>query len=54
MQRRPPVQPRPRSTDHGAALETEIDGIPPWRRATVTGAGTIKRASANAFGSDPS
>jgi uncharacterized membrane protein len=36
------------------SLETEIDGVPPWRRATVTGAGTIKRASATALGGDPS
>jgi uncharacterized membrane protein len=36
------------------SLETEIEGIPPWRRATLSGAGTIKRASATALGSDPS
>ena len=36
------------------SLETEIDGVPPWRRATVTGAGTIKRASATALGGDQS
>jgi uncharacterized membrane protein len=35
------------------SLETEIEGVPPWRRAMVTGAGTIKRASATALGSDP-
>jgi len=36
------------------SLETEIDGVPPWRRATLTGAGTIKRASATALGGEPS
>lgn len=36
------------------SLQTEMDGAPPWRRATITGAGTIKRASATALGSDPS
>jgi uncharacterized membrane protein len=36
------------------SLETEIEGVPPWRRAMVTGAGTIKRASATALRSDPS
>jgi uncharacterized membrane protein len=36
------------------SLETEIEGIPPWRRATLSGAGAIKRASATALGSDPS
>jgi uncharacterized membrane protein len=35
------------------SLETEIDGVAPWRRAMVSGAGTIKRASATALGSDP-
>lgn len=35
------------------SLETEIEGVPPWRRATLSGAGTIKRASATALGSDP-
>jgi uncharacterized membrane protein len=35
------------------SLETEIEGVPPWRRALVTGAGTIKRASDTAFGPDP-
>lgn len=32
------------------SLQTEIDGVPPWRRATQTGAGTIKRASTAALG----
>lgn len=35
------------------SLETEIEGVPPWRRATLTGAGTIKRASATALFGDP-
>jgi uncharacterized membrane protein len=35
------------------SLETEMDGVPPWRRATLSGAGTMKRASATALGSDP-
>jgi uncharacterized membrane protein len=36
------------------SLETEIEGVPPWRRAMLTGAGTIKRASATAFGNEQS
>lgn len=32
------------------SLQTEIEGVPPWRRATQSGAGTIKRASATALG----
>jgi uncharacterized membrane protein len=36
------------------SLETEMDGVPPWRRAMATGVGTIKRASATALGGDPS
>jgi len=31
------------------SLETEIEGIPPWRRALVGGAGTIRRATASAL-----
>jgi uncharacterized membrane protein len=31
------------------SLETEIEGTPPWRRATISGAGTIRRASADAL-----
>ena len=27
------------------SLETEIDGVPPWRRATLSGAGHIVRAA---------
>lgn len=34
------------------SLETEIEGIAPWRRALMTGAGTIRRASANALEAD--
>ena len=29
------------------SLETEIEGVAPWRRATISGAGTIRRASAS-------
>jgi uncharacterized membrane protein len=35
------------------SLETEIEGVAPWRRALIGGAGTIRRASARAAGSDP-
>jgi uncharacterized membrane protein len=34
------------------SLETEIEGVAPWRRALMGGAGTIRRASANALGSE--
>jgi uncharacterized membrane protein len=34
------------------SLETEIEGVAPWRRALVSGAGTIRRASARALKSD--
>ena len=34
------------------SLETEIEGVAPWRRALIGGAGTIRRASATALGSD--
>jgi uncharacterized membrane protein len=27
------------------SLETEIEGVPPWRRAAVTGIGSVRRAS---------
>lgn len=27
------------------SLETEIEGVPPWRRAIASGAGTIRRAT---------
>jgi len=29
------------------SLETEISGMPPWRRGLASGAGTIRRASAS-------
>jgi Protein of unknown function (DUF1622) len=35
------------------SLETEIEGVPPWRRALATGAGTVRRASGPESGSDP-
>ncbi len=35
------------------SLETEIEGVPPWRRATATGVGTVRRASATALGGEP-
>jgi uncharacterized membrane protein len=35
------------------SLETEIEGVPPWRRALASGAGTIRRASGSALGPDP-
>src|SRR3954453_19515202 len=31
------------------SLETEIEGVVPWRRAQVTGVGGIRQASAEAF-----
>jgi uncharacterized membrane protein len=31
------------------SLETEIEGVAPWRRALMGGAGTIRRASASAM-----
>jgi uncharacterized membrane protein len=31
------------------SLETEIEGIVPWRRALIGGAGTIRRATASAL-----
>jgi uncharacterized membrane protein len=34
------------------SLETEIEGIVPWRRAFISGAGTIHRASARALESE--
>jgi uncharacterized membrane protein len=34
------------------SLETEIEGVAPWRRALISGAGTIRRASGSAFESD--
>jgi uncharacterized membrane protein len=36
------------------SLETEIEGVPPWRRAvTTTGAGTLRHASGTALRSEP-
>jgi uncharacterized membrane protein len=35
------------------SLETEIEGVPPWRRAAATGAGAVKRASATALRGEP-
>jgi uncharacterized membrane protein len=32
------------------SLETEIEGVAPWRRALISGAGTIRRATARALG----
>jgi uncharacterized membrane protein len=32
------------------SLETEIDGVPPWRRALASGAGSVRRATAAASG----
>ena len=34
------------------SLETEIEGVAPWRRALIGGAGTIRRASASALDSE--
>jgi uncharacterized membrane protein len=34
------------------SLETEIEGVLPWRRATARGAGTSRQASAAASGND--
>lgn len=36
------------------SLETEIEGVAPWRRAAASGAGAIKRASSTALRSDSS
>lgn len=35
------------------SLEIEISGTPPWRRGLVSGAGTIRQASASALGPNP-
>jgi len=35
------------------SLETEIEGVVPWRRAQLTGVGGIRQASAIAFNSPP-
>jgi uncharacterized membrane protein len=34
------------------SLETEIEGVAPWRRALISGAGTVRQASANALDSE--
>lgn len=34
------------------SIETEIEGVPPWRRAMASGAGTVKRATGSALGND--
>src|SRR5215469_10417667 len=34
------------------SLETEIEGAPPWRRATASGVGTVQRATSTALGPD--
>ena len=34
------------------SLETEIEGVPPWRRALASGAGTVRRATDTALGPD--
>jgi uncharacterized membrane protein len=34
------------------SLETEIEGVAPWRRALIGGAGIMRRASARAPGSE--
>jgi uncharacterized membrane protein len=34
------------------SLEIEIEGVAPWRRALISGAGTIRRASASALESE--
>jgi uncharacterized membrane protein len=34
------------------SLETEIEGVPPWRRALASGAGTVHRATSAALGPD--
>jgi hypothetical protein len=31
------------------SLETEIEGVAPWRRALIGGAGTLRRATASAL-----
>ena len=31
------------------SLETEIEGVPPWRRALASGAGTVSRATSSAL-----
>jgi len=35
------------------SLEIEINGVAPWRRALVSGAGTVRQATSTALGSGP-
>jgi uncharacterized membrane protein len=35
------------------SIETEIEGVPPWRRALGSGAGTIRRATQSTLGQPP-
>jgi len=35
------------------SLEVEIEGVPPWRRALASGAGTVKQATRTALGPGP-
>ena len=35
------------------SLETEIEGVAPWRRAAASGAGVLRRATASALESEP-
>jgi hypothetical protein len=35
------------------SLETEIEGVAPWRRALTSGAGTLRRASGEALRTRP-
>jgi uncharacterized membrane protein len=35
------------------SLETEIEGVPPWRRAMASGGGSIRRATGTALGPEP-
>ena len=35
------------------SLETEIEGVVPWKRAQMSGAGGIRQASASALKSNP-
>jgi uncharacterized membrane protein len=35
------------------SLEIEIEGVAPWRRASASGAGAIRRATASALESEP-
>ncbi len=35
------------------SLETEIEGVAPWRRALASGAGTVRRATADATSTAP-